>query len=262
MKFRAAVATAAVVPLALGLAACGGNDKPAAAPPAPVSVPTTAEPQKAVSTPPPAVTRLNRVTFVPAMNSALTKQKSWHIVGKMTGEGTTLLTMDGYQTAKPAAMTMTMAGAAFQGKSAKIVVVNKTAYLSLPGVTPAGKFAKILPKDAGNLAELLDSGDPTKIYKSFDTSMASLKFVGEETVAGEKLERYAVTVNTAKALKAQGKKVPKGVPATITYSMWMDKSHLVRKVSFNMAGVSMLMTMTDYNKPVSITAPPASKIVK
>ncbi|MFI5729758.1 LppX_LprAFG lipoprotein [Kribbella sp. NPDC051587] len=262
MKFRAAVATAAVVPLALGLAACGGTDKPAAAPPAPVSVPTTAEPQKAVSTAPPAAVRLNRVTFVPAMNSALTKQKSWHIVGKMTGGGSTLLTMDGYQTANPTAMSMTMTGAAFQGKAAKIILVDKTPYLSLPGLTPAGKFAKILPQDAGNLAELMDSGDPTKIYKSFDKSMVNLKFVGEETVAGEKLERYAVTVNTAKALKAQGKKVPKGVPATINYSMWMDKSHLVRKVSFDLSGVSMVMTMSDYNKPVSITAPPANKIIK
>ncbi|MET7278308.1 hypothetical protein ABZS29_08765 [Kribbella sp. NPDC005582] len=261
MKFRAAVATAAAVPLALGLAACGGNDKPAAAPPAPVSVPTTAEPQKAVSTPPPAVTRLNRVTFVPAMNSALTKQKSWHVVGKMTGNGSTLMTMDGYQSTNPNAMSMTMTGAAFQGKSAKIILVKNTAYLSLPGVTPAGKFAKILPQDAGGVGELLDSGDPTKIYKSFDKSMVSLKFVGEETVGGEKLERYAVTVNTAKALKFQGKKVPKGIPATLTYAMWMDKSHLVRKLSFNLSGVSMVMTTSDYNKPVSITAPPASKIV-
>lgn len=261
MKFRAAVATAAVVPLALGLAACGGSDKPATAPPAPVSVPTTAEPQKAVSTPPPAVTRLNRVTFVPAMNTAMKKQKSWHVVGKMTGGGSTLMTMDGYQSTNPAAMSMTMTGAAFQGKSAKVIFVKNTAYLSLPGVTPAGKFAKILPQDAGGVGELLDSGDPTKIYKSFDKSMVSLKFVGEETVGGEKLERYAVTVNTAKALKAQGKKMPEGVPATLTYALWMDKSHLVRKLSFNLSGVSMVMTTSDYNKPVSITAPPANKIV-
>ena len=49
--------------------------------------------------------------------------------------------------------------------------------------------------------------------------------------------------------------------ATLTYSMWMDKSHLVRRMSFDLGGVSMVMTMSDYNKPVSITAPPASKIV-
>ncbi|MFK4083034.1 hypothetical protein ACI2LF_02925 [Kribbella sp. NPDC020789] len=263
MKFRAAVATVAVVPLALGLAACGGSDKPAATgPTAPVSVPTTAEPQKAVSTAPAAVTRLNRVTFVPAMNSALTKQKSWHVVGTMTGGGSTLMTMDGYQTANPTAMSMSMSGAAFQGKTAKFVVVKNTAYLSIPGATPAGKFAKLEAGDAGQLGELLNSGDPTKIYKSFDKSMVGLKFVREETVAGVKLERYDVTVNTAKALKAQGKKIPKGVPSTINYSMWMDKSHLIRKVAFDISGVSMVMTMSDYNKPVTITPPPASKIVR
>jgi hypothetical protein len=258
MEFRAAVATAAVVPLALGLAACGDTEKPAAAP---VSVPTTAEPQKAVSAPP-AVVRLNRVSFVPAMNTALAKQKSWHVVGKMTGGGSTLMTMDGYQSANPTAMSMSMAGAAFNGKTAKIVVVKNTAYLSLPGVTPAGKFAKISQKDAGGIAELLDSGDPTKIYKSFGKSMVSAQFAYEETIGGERLEKYDVTVNAAQALQLQGKKVPKGVPATIDYSMWMDKSHLIRKVAFDLSGVSMVMTMSEYNKPVAITAPPANKIIK
>ncbi|MFB6723728.1 hypothetical protein ACFCV3_26345 [Kribbella sp. NPDC056345] len=262
MKFRAAVATVTVVPLALGLAACGGNDKPAAAPPAPVSVPTTAEPQKAVSTPPPAVTRLNRVTFVPAMNTAMTKARSWKITGVMKAGGEPLMTISGVQSAKPFAMSLQMSGAAFEGKTAKVVVSKGTGYASIPGATPAGKYVKFKLGQIAELDELLDGGDPTKIFKSFDKSMASVKFVGEETVAGEKLERYAVSVNTAKALKAQGKKIPKGVPATITYSMWMDKSHLVRKVSFDLGGVSMVMTMSDYNKPVSITAPPAGKIVR
>src|SRR5688500_2016737 len=106
MKLRAAVATAAVVPLALGLAACGGNDKPAAAPPAPVSVPTTAEAQKAVATTPPPVVRLNRTTFVPAMNAALAKQKSWRTSLQLQASYQTLMTAEGVQTVKPAAMSL------------------------------------------------------------------------------------------------------------------------------------------------------------
>lgn len=261
MKFRAATAAVAAVPLALGLAACG-NDKPEATgykPSAPVSTPVatnTAAPQQAAP-----VAHLNRVTFVPAMTTAIAKQKSWHTTGKMTANGATLLTMDGVQTADPVAISMTMTGEAFQGKTAKIVVIKNTGYVSIPGMTPAGKYLKFTSGLNDQLAELIDGGDPTKIFKSFNSSMVSVKFVRTETVGGQKLDRYAVSVNTAKALAAQGKKVPAGMPKTLTYSMWMDKSHLVRRLSFDLAGVSMVMNMTDYNKPVHITAPPASKIV-
>jgi hypothetical protein len=264
MKLRFAMSTAAVLPLALGLAACGSDEpeasgyKPSAPTSTATSAPaTTAAPQKVAP-----VAHLNRVTFVPAMNTALTKQKSWRISGKMTANGSTVLTMDGVQSAKPAAMSMSMTGAAFQGKTAKMLLVDKVAYMSIPGVTPAGKFVKIDDAQSGDLGELLDGGDPTKIFKSFDSSMAGVKFVGSQTVGGQKLDRYDVTVNAAKALAAQGKKVPAGMPKTVTYSLWMDKSHLVRKLTFELAGMSMVMTMSDYNKPVTITAPPASKIVR
>ena len=46
--------------------------------------------------------------------------------------------MDGIQTAKPVAMSMTMTGAAFQGKTAKIIMVKNTGYVSIPGMTPPG----------------------------------------------------------------------------------------------------------------------------
>jgi len=262
MKFRAALATAVAVPLALGLAACG-NDKPEATgykPSAPSETPAavtsnTATPQQAT------VAHLNRVTFVPAMTSAIAKQKSWHTTGKMTANGSTMMTMSGVQTADPVAMSMTMSGAAFQGKTAKIVVVKNTGYLSIPGMTPTGKYLKFTSGMNDQLAEMVEGGDPTKIFKSFDKSLVNIKFVSSETVAGQKLDRYAVTVNTVKALAAQGKKVPSGLPKTLTYSIWLDKANLVRKLTFNLSGVSMVMTMTDYNKPVHITAPPASKVV-
>jgi hypothetical protein len=261
MKFRAATAAVAAVPLALGLAACG-SDKPEATgykPSAPASTPVatnTAAPQQATP-----VAHLNRVTFVPAMTTAIAKQKSWRVTGTMTANGSTMLTMDGIQTTKPVAMSMTMTGQAFQGKTAKMVVVKNNAYISIPGMTPAGKYLKFTSGLNAQLDELVQGGDPTKIYKSFNSSMVSVKFVGTQNIGGEKLDRYAVSVNTAKALAAQGKKVPAGVPKTLMYSMWLDKSHLVRRLSFDLSGVSMVMNMTDYNKPVHITAPPASKIV-
>jgi hypothetical protein len=252
MKLRAAIAAVATVPLALGLAACG-NDKPEATGYKP-TVP--AAQQKAVP-----VAHLNRVTFVPAMDAAIAKQKSWRVTGKMTANGTTLLTMDGVQTAKPVAMSMEMSGTAFEGKTAKIILVGTTAYVSLPGTTPSGKYLKVKADAGGEFAELLESGDPTKIYKSLGGAVRSVKFVATEPVRRQKLDKYEVVVDTAKVFAAQGKTLPARAPKALTYWMWLDKDHLVRKLEFNLSGVSMVMSMTDYNKSVEISAPPASKIV-
>jgi hypothetical protein len=259
MKFRAAMAIVAAVPFALGLAACG-NDKPEATgykPSTPATAADTAAPVK-----PAAPARLNRVTFVPAMDAAVAKQKSWSISGKMTSAGKTLLTIEGVQSAQPVAMSMEMTGAAFEGKTAKIILIKNVAYASIPGATPKGKYLKVEAAE-GEFGELLASGDPTKIYKSLGGAVRNVKFVGTEAVHRQMLDRYEVTVDTAKVFAAQGKKLPAGVevPKTLLYSMWMDKSHLVRKVEFNLLGVSMVMSMNDYNKPVHITAPPASKVV-
>lgn len=262
MKFRAAVAAIATVPLALGLAACG-NGQPEATgykPSVPTSVPVTtatAAPQKVAP-----VVHLNRVTFVPAMDAALVQQKSWRISGKMTGGGETLLTMAGVQTAKPVAMSMTMSGTTFDGKTAKVIMIGNVGYVSIPGTTPKGKYLRVDAMDSGEFGDLLESGDPTKIFKSFGGAVRSVTFVRTEAVRRQKLDRYDVVVDTAKVFAAQGKKMPAGVPSALTYSIWMDKTHLVRKLEFNLMGVSMVMTMSDYNKPVTITAPPASKIVR
>jgi len=174
MKFRAAIATAAAVPLTLGLAACGNNEPAATGykPSTPAS--TTATPKPAATTAKPAtVARLNRVTFVPAMTTAIAKQKSWHTTGTMTVNGTPAMKMDGYQTTDPVAMSMEMSGAALQGKTGQVIVVKGTAYVSMPGLTPAGKFVKVKSGLDSQLSELVEGGDPTKIYKSFGSSMVN-----------------------------------------------------------------------------------------
>jgi hypothetical protein len=258
MKLRFALSAAATLPLVLGLAACG-NDEPAATgyrPTVPVET-STAEPQKAAP-----VTHLNRVTFVPAMDAAIAKQKSWRITGKMTAGGSTILTMDGLQRATPVAMSLEMSGAAFEGKTAKVILIGTTAYVSLPGETPKGKFLKVRADVDDELAELIESGDPTRIYKSLAGAVRSVKFVGTEPVRRQQLDRYEVVVDTAKVFAAQGKKLPAGTPKSLTYSMWLDKSHLVRKLEFTLSGMTMELSMTDYNKPVDIKAPAAKDIVR
>ncbi|GAA1592328.1 hypothetical protein [Kribbella karoonensis] len=269
MKFRAAVATAAAVPLALGLAACG-HDKPDATGYKPSPVATTPAPAPATTkaadpVQPAPVAHLNRVTFLPAMNTALAKQKSWRITGTVTASGTTLMTISGMQSAKPAAASIVMSGAAFDGRTARMVAVGKALYLSLPGKTPAGKYVKITAADLAKsgLRSTLNGADPTNAYKQIAKAMKDAKYVRTQTVDGRKLDQYDVAVDTVTVLKLGGAKtIPKGLPKTLTYTLWMDSAHVIRRMTFDQLGIVLVMTMTDYNKPVHITPPPASKIVK
>jgi hypothetical protein len=256
------------VPLVLGVAACGGGEEPKAGDRPSAGTSTTSTPEAPASTPPPtaaapAVVRLDKASFLPAMNSALAKQTSYRTTGKMTGGGQVLMTITGVQQTKPPALSMSMTGAAFQGKTAKIVMVGKTLYMSIPGATPAGKYAKIDSSDPSmaQFSELAGSGDPTKTFESFKGALRGVKFVKSETIGGVKLDRYDITVDTAAVLKAQGKKIPAGVPKTLPYSMWLDAGKMARRFSFDLQGVSMVMTMDPTTAPVSIKAPAKKNIV-
>ncbi|MET9275615.1 hypothetical protein [Kribbella sp. NPDC003557] len=269
MKFRAAVATAAAVPLALGLAACGGEPKATGYKPSTPATTTAAPKADATNTAAAAkpVAHLNRVTFVPAMNAALTKQKTWRIAGTVTGNGTTLATISGVQSAKPPAVSIEMSGLAFNGRTIRMIGTGKAAYLSWPGKTPAGKYVKVtaaeLADPKNGLGNTLNSADPTNVFKQIAKAMRNVKYVRSQTVDGLKLDQYDLVMDTATALKAVGTKtIPAQLPRTLTYSLWMDSAHVVRRMTFDQLGVSMVMTMSDYNKPVTITAPPASKIVR
>ncbi|WBQ05769.1 hypothetical protein [Kribbella sp. CA-293567] len=278
MKFRTrAAVTVVALPMILGVAACGGGDKATGdqagggtTPSASVTSSTpTATPSSTPVAPPAAQEplRLTNASFLPALKAGTGQAKSWKAKTVMTAGGQKI-TMTSAQTTSPLAMKLEMALPAADG-AVQMILVGSNLYLSIPQQTPAGKFVKLDLKNSKDPAvkqygELLQNADPMKSYKGWDKSLQSVKFVKTETIGGRELDRYDVTVDTAKALKAMGQQIPAGtagVPKTLVYSTWMGSDKLIYQMKFEMPGVSMLMTMSDYNQPVAIAAPPASKIV-
>lgn len=254
MRFSTRVAAAvATLPLVLGTAACGSKEKVFSTIESPAA--TTAAPVKAAP-----VVHLNRKNFVPAMSAAQSKLKSWQFTAKMMLNGTVMAEITGVRSAKPAAVALRISGRELGGKTARIILVKETVYLSMPGVTPSGKYRKV-PAD-GEIGVTLDRTDPTKIFKALGPSLRSVKFAGPQTLDSEKLECYEATVDTAMALSLQGQPVPKGIPKTATYTMWLDSARRPRYISFEFAQFAMSMTMSGFDKPVVIKAPPASTIVR
>ncbi|WP_328330828.1 hypothetical protein OHA70_09815 [Kribbella sp. NBC_00382] len=274
MKFRTRAAAAAIaLPMILGVAACGGgDDKAAGGATQPTATQSTSAPATSstpeVSTPAPPKAeeplRLTNASFIPALKSGTAKAKSFKASTVMTVGGQKI-TMTSEQTTNPLAMKMDMVNP-MAGGAMQMILVKSNLYLSIPKQTGAGKFIQLNLKNSSDptvksFGSLLESGDPTKSYKGWEKALSNVKFVKSETIGGQKLDRYDVTVDTAKSLKATGQPVPKGVPKSLTYSIWMGSDKLIYRMTFSMAGVDMLMTMSDYNKPITIAAPAANKIV-
>jgi hypothetical protein len=274
VKFRTRAAAAAIaLPMILGIAACGDKDTAGggATQPAPTqtstSAPVTSSTPEASTPAPPAAeepVHLTNASFIPTLKSATGKAKSFRSTMVMTAGGQKI-TATSTQSTNPLAMKMDMVNP-LAGGAMQMILVKSNLYVSIPKQTGAGKYIQLNLKNSSDptiksFGSILESADPTKSYLGWEKALSGVKFVKSETIAGQKLDRYDVTVDTAKSLKAAGQPVPKGVPKSLVYSIWMGSDKLIYRMKFAMAGVDMQMTMSDYNKPVSIAAPAASKIV-
>ena len=133
--------------------------------------------------------------------------------------------------------------------------------MTIPTLTPAGKFLRIDPQDKSNpltksFGSLSDSMDPLASIAAMKTAVRDVKYVGSEKVDGVDTDRYKVTVDTAAMTKAMKQKSVAGMPKTLTYDMWLDSDDLLRRMQFELSGQKVDMTMSKWGEPVSIQARP------
>jgi hypothetical protein len=146
----------------------------------------------------------------------------------------------------------------------QMVVVRDAAYLSLPGLTPAGKYVKIGKDDprfsqfAGAAVQL----GPEQSLKAFRAGLVSVEDLGEDQVQGEDATRFAVKVDAVRALQAQGSDAVPGMPAELTYRVWLDRQDHMRRMSLRMQGVDLRIELSRWGRPVVITPPAKAQLVK
>jgi len=166
---------------------------------------------------------------------------------------------------------MTMQLPQLGGGTVEMRMVDGVIYLAMPPLTPEGKFFKLDTNDRnspfGNLGGGVTQGDPLATFDAFDAGLQDVKYLGEEDVDGEQLDHYVLTVDAEKAAEAQHEQVKPGMPDTITYDMWIDDDNLMRRIQFDLGdgptgGGAMVMTMSDWGKPVTVEAPPARDIAQ
>jgi hypothetical protein len=93
--------------------------------------------------------------------------------------------------------------------------------------------------------------------KSFVTALASVSSSGSEDVDGQSLDRYELTIDTTKLADqpAAGQ-----LPPEMQVLVWLDDQDRMAKTSMNMGAIVYEATLTDFEAPVKLKAPPADQI--
>ncbi len=283
-RSRTTRVVSAVPALLAVLAACGGPEtKPVSGEPAapsqaassPGAVPSPSEEPVAEAAEPadspqsaPAEGTWDERTLIPAMQAAMKGQRSAHVsvttgVTGMEIRGEADLAFRGARQD----MVMTMDGAAMGVESAEIRLVDRVMYLSLPPLTPRGKYVAVRPGDTSSplaaMAGQIQAVDPRDTFTALAAGLRKVRFVADESVNGEDLEHYRLTVDFKSAAKALSLPRTPGVPRSIAYDLWLDDEALMRRVEMEiMQQASMVMETSDWGEPVNVEAPDRKDIVR
>jgi hypothetical protein len=262
----AAIAAGAL--LTLTLTACGGgDDEPAAAEPtATESSDATDEASPSLSEPSESPTDgesadAEVTAFLDRLKAGFGDEGSVHVSMRMTGpqtieaEGDTAYGPDG----SDLRMTMLMPGMGEQ--EITMIVSDERVFVSMPGMTPQGKFFEIA-KDDPLYSQFGNTGmSPADSFAGFEAGLERVEPVGPDEVAGEQTEHVKLHVDAARALEAQGMGQVPGLPETLVYDLWLDEQDRMRRIRYALAGTKVVMDMTQWGSEVRIDAPPKSEIV-
>ncbi|HEY2880456.1 hypothetical protein [Nocardioides sp.] len=264
-------ALAAVVPLALGaLTACGNGDSTTAADP---QASTSDSPSSPTGSSTPEDTRtgstgdaVDPADFVATLKTAAKAVTTARFTMSMDLGGQTVdakgaLDMTGDKPAMQ--LTMDLTG---MGTPSEIRMVDGVMYIEAPGSN--GTFVKMdLSDPSGPLSGYggaLTDYDPQSMINSMSPdAFKKITDLGSETVAGQQLEHYRISLDTAEATKMfQNLPSSGATPKTLTYDLWLDSQSRLARFKILVKGVSAVTaTYSDYGAEVNITAPDPSDIV-
>lgn len=142
-----------------------------------------------------------------------------------------------------------------------MIMVDGNAYMSMPGVTEEGQFMQMPLEDimGEDAEEFTNQIDMTSQWDAWETGAQSVTFVGPEDVDGETLNKYELLLDTTGLEEAED---VAGMPAELTYNVWLDDQNFMRQVTFDIEGAETVMKMDDWGQPVDISAPDPSSIVE
>ena len=260
LTLRRTLAFTATPVLIAALAGCGGDAEQAADEPAAASSEAAAEEPAAEGE---EVDKEEFLAdFMAAVDEATTARMSM-----TTGAAGASFTAEGEvdYTTTPPQMAMTMSNPAMAEETMDVRLVDSFFYLNL-GQMSQGKFIKVDINDKnsplGDMSQLTSAMDPVQSFEQFSSGLDKVTFVGDESVQGEDLEHYVLSLDTTKVEMLAGAGA-QGLPETLEYDLWLDDEDRMRQVKIEMGEVgSVDMEIFDWDEPVEIEAPAADEITE
>lgn len=260
MRTRIAVTVLSGSLLVLGLAGCAEDPEPAA------DGSSSAESSDSVSESPAKSSSgaggdADSAAFLERLKAGMGEEGSVHVEMRMTGPVQSTASGDTRYGPDGSEMHLTMQMSNMPGGAMEMVLVDGTAYMSVPGATKPGQFFEV---DESNPAfSGLDDGlSPADSFKAFDAGLQSVEEVGTEEIDGDETTRYRLEVDAEKALDASGQGTVPGLPETLSYDVWLDEDDRMRRLTYELTGTELTMDMTDWGKPVTIEAPDKDDLVE
>lgn len=157
-------------------------------------------------------------------------------------------------------LALTMVGGAMpSGQKGDLRLVDGALYLKT-GMS-GDKFIKIPASDVAGAGLDLSALDPSKTVDMFAQAATSVKYVGEEEVDGDALQHYALQLDPSKM--NLNKAVLSQYPKSIDYDVWFDADGRVRTIDMTIGKLgSTSVTYEDWGDPVSISAPSADDVIE
>ena len=262
-----------LLPAVLALGACGKSADPA--PAAGRRRPTTSA---AATTPAPDASATtsaatggtngaaptDKASFIAALKAATADVKTVHVSMGLDGAGQTM-SMEGDSRTDPKdpAVKLTMSAS---GLDLDMVLIDKKIYIKgIPGQGDAKRWAGLRREqhDRQAVRRVGRQARPDGHVRGLRQGRHRSQAARFGDVDGEQLEKYELTLDTTKmagvtALPDASAKLP----ATLTYTAWLDADNRMRRVVFDVSGVKATMKLSKYGEAVDITAPPAAQVVK
>lgn len=261
-RSRSLALVAAAALLLSPLAGCGSDDKGDAAPakstPSATATGTTSEAPSGAATEGAAAPgdRLTKDNLVATLLAAMRSKKTAHMtmeIGTSVGAEADVR-YAGDRTDMKLSMDM-------GPTKAVVILVDGVMYMKQ---TSGGKFQKIDRSDPamGNLLDQLSSFGPESSVSAMRGAVQKVEHAGTETMDGVKVDKYHVTVDSASLAKTLGSGAAgANLPKTVTYDLYVDRDHLMRRIDMSVAGQELTMKVSRWGEPVDIAAPPASQVM-
>ncbi|MBC7632821.1 hypothetical protein [Aeromicrobium sp.] len=220
-------------------------------------------------------TTLTRATFASAITAALLRAKTSHISmaiefggQSIEAEGDVSIGSSVADTSMALTLDLGAAGAAAGAAgSLDMRLIDETLYLKLGPMTD-NKFAVIDLKDDSSpigkqYSQLVDQMDPSKQLEQIEAALVSIDKKGTPiTIDGVDSQPYVIVIDTTKipGMSALAGDAASALPDTITFTMFVSKDNLLRRLAAEVAGSSVKVDYTRWGEKVDAKAPAAGDI--